>query len=39
MKISKLFLGAILALLCCQIQSSAQETHQHKHEMEKNWPR
>lgn len=33
MKISKLFLGAFLALLFCQIPSRGQETHQHKHEM------
>lgn len=33
MKVSKLFLGAFLALLFCHVPAEAQETHQHKHEV------
>ncbi len=33
MKLSRLFLGASLAVLLCPFTPSAQETHQHKHEM------
>jgi len=33
MKLSRLFLGASLAVLLCPFTLSAQETHQHKHEM------
>ena len=33
MKLSRLFLGASLAVLLCSFTLIAQETHQHKHEM------
>jgi hypothetical protein len=33
MKLSKLFLGAALTLFLCPLMLSAQERHQHKHEM------
>lgn len=33
MKLNKLFLGALLGVLLCPLTLSAQETHQHKHEM------
>ena len=33
MKLSKLLLGAFLAVFLCPFQPRAQETHQHKHEM------
>src|SRR6185295_16753954 len=33
MKISKLLVGAALTLVLCPFMLSAQETHQHKHDM------
>ena len=33
MKLSRLFLGASLAVLFCPLTPQAQETHQHKHDM------